>query len=170
MNEVEMKARYDHLYDVMSNSKDVDKMKIFGRAGSRIFEKIIVADPNIAKEWIEMLEPVMWNNYLTEDEAEQIVESLEEKVGDMTVRRHEWGYDTLKSAVEGMGGMMAEAPFYNCWALWATMNMLVSDHRNTVDKFIQPAMRVKFYYHLALDKLKDVDRPHFVREYFHLMP
>lgn len=162
--------KYDELYEDMAKAKDPRKMIAFGNAEKWMFHQVAHEHPEIAEMWLEKLEAGRWNNYLTEDEAEKIVESLEEKVGDMTVLRHEWGYDTLKSAVEGMGGMMAEAPFYNCWALWATMNMLVSDHRNTVDKFIQPAMRVKFYYHLALDKLKDVDRPHFVREYFHLMP
>ena len=35
----EMKSRYDYLYGVMSNSKDVNKMRVFGRAGHRVFEK-----------------------------------------------------------------------------------------------------------------------------------
>ena len=160
--------KYDELYEDMAKAKDPRKMMVFGDAEKWMFHSLAEQHPEIAEKWLERLEVGRWNNYLTEDEAEDIVESLEERQGDMVIHRHEWDYNVLKNAVESMGGNLSEAPFFNCWALWATMNMLYSDHAGTVNMFIQPNMRVKFYYHLALDKLKDVDRPHFIRKYFSL--
>lgn len=160
--------KYDELYEDMAKAKDPRKMMVFGDAEKWMFHSLAEKHPEIAEKWLERLEVGRWNNYLTEDEAEDIVESLEERQGDMVIHRHEWDYNVLKNAVESMGGNLSEAPFFNCWALWATMNMLYSDHAGTVNMFIQPNMRVKFYYHLALDKLKDVDRPHFIRKYFSL--
>lgn len=162
--------KYDELYDDMATAKDPKKMMIFGSAEKSMFHALAEKHPEIAKMWLTKLEAGKWHNYLSEEEAEEIVESLVEKQGEMEVKRYEWDYDTLRSAVEAMGGKVSDAPYYNCWSMWATMNMLHSDHANTVNMFIQPNLRAKFYYHLAVDKLKDVDRPHFVREYFHLVP
>lgn len=160
--------RYTELYEDMATAKDPKKMMIFGEAEKWMFGSVAEAHPELAEKWLARLEAGAWNNYLSQEEAEEIVEALEEVDGDAVIRRHEWQYEDLKRAVEMSGGEMSVAPFYNCWALWATMNMLYSDHKNTVNMFIQPNMRVKFYYHLAIDKLKDVDRPEFVRRYFHL--
>lgn len=164
----ELIKKYDEVYDRMVASKDPMRMMAFGESGKEFFHELAEAHPELAAIWMEKHERTQWDNYLSEEEARHIVESLEEKHGDVVEVRYEWDYDTLKSAVESMGGKVSHYPHYNCYALWATMNMLYSDHVDTVNAFIQPPIRVRFYYKLATDKLKDVDRPHFVREYFHL--
>lgn len=164
----ELIKKYDELYDSMATSKNPLRMMAFGDAEKWVFHQLAEEHPELAEEWLNRLEASKWNNYLTEDEAEEIVDSLMEKRGEEYVQRYEWDYPALKNAVESLGGKVSEEPYYNCWALWATMNMLYSDHKETVDAFIQPPQRVRFYYRLALDKLKDFDRPKFVREYFHL--
>lgn len=166
----DLKKKYDELYDDMATAKDPKKMMVFGSAEKWMFHSLAEKHPEIAQMWLTKLEAGEWNNYLSEEEAEHIVDNLEEKHGDVTEKRHEWDYEELRAAVEGMGGKMSDAPYYNCWSMWAVMNMLFSDHAETVNRFIQPNLRPRFYYHMAVDKLKDVDRPHFVREYFHLMP
>lgn len=163
-----MIKRYDELYENMVTAKDLKKMIVFGEAEKWMFHSVAKEHPELAKIWLSKLESSVWNNYLTEHEAKHIVESLMEKHGDTYVQKYAWDYPTLKSAVESIGGKMSEEPCYNCWALWATMNMLHSDHDETISAYIQPSVKVKFYYKLAVDKLKDFDRPHFVREYFHL--
>ena len=164
----EIIKKYDELYDEMASSKDPRRMMAFGDAEKWIFHHIAEAHPELAEKWVTRLEASKWHNYLSEEEAEEIVEALEERDGNTVVKRHEWDYDTFKSAVESLGGAIKDAPYYNCYALWAVMNMLYSDHKDTVAAFIQPHMRVKYYYQTAIDKLKDVDRPRYVREYFHL--
>lgn len=161
----EIIRKYDELYHDMATAKDPMKMMAFGSAEKWMFHMLAEKHPDIAEKWLAKLEAAKWKNYLSKEEAEEIVEHLEDKQGRKT---YEWNYEVCKQAVESLGGMMHEEPYYNCYALWAVMNMLVSDHAETVNSFVQPPMRVRFYYHMAVDKLKDVDRPHFVRPYFHL--
>ena len=153
----ELIKKYDELFDEMVSSKDPRRMMAFGEAEKWIFKQLAASHPDLAEHWLVRLEASKWHNYLSKEEAEEIVESLEEKQGETVVKRYEWDYDEWKKAIEAMGGEIHNKPYYNCYALWATMNM-----------FVQPPLRLKMYYHLALDKLMDVDRPHFVRGYFHL--
>ena len=160
--------KYDELYEDMASAKDPNKMMAFGDAEKWMFHMLAKQHPELAEEWLDKLEIMKWNNYLSQEEAESIVESLVERHGDEYVQRHEWDYPTFKNAVESLGGKVSEEPYYNCWALWATMNMLYSDHQETVNAFIQVPHRVRFYYKLAVDKLKDFDKPKFVRKYFNV--
>lgn len=160
--------RYDELYDEMASSKDPRRMMAFGDAEKWIFRHLAESHPEMAEHWLVKLEASKWHNYLSEDEAEDVVENLEEKQGEEVVKRYEWEYDEWKKTIESMGLEISNKPYYNCYALWATMNMLYSDHVNTINMFIQPQLRIKFYYHLAIDKLTDVDRPQWARGYFHL--
>lgn len=160
--------KYDALFDEMVSSKDPARMMAFGDAEKWVFYQLSQKHPEVAEKWLSRLEASKWYNYLSEEEAEHVVESLMEKHGNVEEQRYEWSYDVFKQAVQSMGGQVTEPPYYNGYALWATMNMLYSDHNETVSAFIQPMSRVKFYYKMAVDKLKDPDRPHFVRFYFHL--
>lgn len=157
--------RYEELYAMMATSTDIVKMQVFGEAEKWAFGKMSERDPALAQVWLDKLEPVMWNNYLSKAEAEAIVSKFINADGTMGAH---WSYDTMRSAVESLGAMMSEEPFFNCWALWATMNMLYSDHAKSVNDFVAKEEQVKFYYSMAIEKLKDADRPHFVREYFEI--
>ena len=157
--------KYDELYEDMAKAKDPRKMMVFGDAEKWMFHQMAEKHPEIAERWLTKLESARWHNYLSKSEAEYITSNL---INQDNTRGPHWSYDTFKGAVESLSGKMAVEPSYNCWALWVTANMLYSDHAGTVNMFIQPNMRGKVYYHLALDKLKDVDRPHFIRKYFSL--
>lgn len=157
--------RYEELYAMMATSTDIVKMQVFGEAEKWAFGKMSERDPALAQVWLDKLEPVMWKNYLSKAEAEAIVSKFVNADGTMGAH---WSYDTMRSAVESLGAMMSEEPFFNCWALWATMNMLYSDHAKSVNDFVAKDEQVKFYYAQAIEKLKDADRPHFIREYFEI--
>lgn len=159
----ELMKRYEELYDMMATSKDPAKMMTFGEAERWAFSKIVERDPSMAQTWIDKLEPVMWNNYLSKSEAEAIVAKFHNEDG--TTGAH-WPYDTMRNAVETLGAPVREEPFFNGWALWATMNMLYSDHAKSVEEFVPKDKQVMFYYAQAVEKLKDKDREHFVRKYF----
>lgn len=162
----EVIKKYDALYEEMASSRDPARMVAFGDAEKWIFHQLAHKHPEVAQKWVDRLEASKWYNYLSEEEAKHILASFMEKHGNVEEQRYEWEYETLKQAVISIGGTVSEPPYYNCYALWVTMNMLYSDHSETVSAFIQPMNRIKFFYKMAEDKLKDVDRPHFVREYF----
>lgn len=160
-----MIQRYEELYAMMASSGDPAKMQVFGEAERWAFGKMADKDPAMAQVWLDKLEPSMWRNYLSRQEAESIVSRF--KNSDGTTGAH-WSFDTFRSAVEGLGVPMCDEPFFNAYALWIVANMLYSDHAKSIGAFIPEEERLKFYYTMAIERLKDEDRPHFVRTYFEL--
>lgn len=159
----ELLKRYMELYNAMASSSDPAKMHIFGETEKWAFRKIAEKDPTMAEKWIEKLEPSRWCNYLSREEANDVVRDFVSSDG---TKGPQWNYEVFKNAVESIGGKMMEEPYYNCYALWATANMLYSDHKGSVMSYVPREMHVKFFYAMAVEKLKDTDRRHFVREYF----
>lgn len=161
----DMTRRYDELYEKFIASKDNDKMEALGAANTWLFYYIAEKHPAMAEQYLSRLEAGEWNNYVSKSEAEEAAAKLLNKDG---TRGAHWPYDVFKGAVESVGGKMSDTPIYNCWALWLTANMLFSDYAKTLAAYIPKEEPPKAFYLLALDKLKDPDRPKFVREYFHL--
>lgn len=155
--------RYDELYDDMATAKDPQKMMVFGDAEKWMFHSIAEKHPELAEKWLAKLEAGKWNNYLSKSEAEAIVAKFVNQDG---TRGPHWSYDAFKGAVESLDGKMSEEPYYNCWAMWVTANMLYSDHYQSASKYVPKEDMPKYFYMTALEKLKDADRPKFVRKYF----
>lgn len=157
--------RYDELYEDMATAKDPKKMMIFGDAEKWVFHAVAEKHPELAEKWLSKLEAGKWHNYLSKSEAEHIASKLVNQDG---MRGAHWDYETFKAAVESLGGKMTDEPYYNGWALWVTANMLYSDHHKSTSEFVPKDQEPRFFYIMALEKLKDVDRPHFIREYYDL--
>ena len=155
--------RYHELYDDMSTAKDPKKMMVFGEAEQWVFGMVAEKHPELAEKWLSRLEAGKWNNYLSRKEADEVVSKLINQDG---LRGPHWDYDTFKGAVESLGGKMHDEPFYNCYALWATACMLYSDHYKSASEFVPKDMMPKYFYNMAVEQLKDVDRPKFIRKYF----
>jgi hypothetical protein len=161
----ELIEKYDELYEDMASAKDPSKMIAFGEAEKWMFHQIAEKHPEIAERWLTKLESARWHNYLSKSEAEYITSNL---INQDNTRGPHWSYDAFKGAVESLSGKMAVEPSYNCWALWTTANMLYSDHHRSTSEFVPREQEPKFFYAMAVEKLKDVDRPKFIREYFDL--
>lgn len=161
----ELIKRYDELYADMATARDPKKMMVFGKAEKHMFHSLAEKHPEVAEMWLTKLEAGEWNNYVSKQEAEHIASKLMNQDGS---RGAHWNYETFKAAVESLGGKMTDEPYYNCWALWLTANMLYSDHYKSASEFIPKDLMPKYFYSMAVEKLKDVDRPEFIREYFEL--
>lgn len=166
-----IRERYLELYEDMAKSGMPEKMKAFGEAEKWAFEQIHESNPKLAETWVDKLEATQWNNYLSKTEANDIVAKF---VNQDNSRGAHWGYDVFKGAVESLGGNMMEQPFYNCYALWVTANMLYSDHAQSVAEDMGHTIPAQVpnekmalsMYKKAVEKLKDKDRKFFVRPYF----
>lgn len=165
--------RYEELYRKIIESNDNAKMEMLGGLFLSMMGQIEGLNPRLYKEMVEKMEATEWNNYLTESEATKIASALVNQNGSTGAH---WSYDIFKGAVESLGGKVADMPYYNCYALWVVANMLYSDHAQSVAEdmgYKTPAevpnekMALSMY-KKAVEKLKDLDRPHFVREYFEL--
>ena len=160
----EMIERYHDLYADMASANDVAKMKMFGNAEKWAFEKVAEALPDIAQSWLDKLEAGAWNNYISQSEYEEISQKIENTDGS---HGYHWPYTEILAQVSGLG-TAEDAPFYNSYALALTINMLYSDHSDSVRTYVREDDIFPFYYALAVDKLKDPDRKNFIRPYFDL--
>lgn len=173
MNAEEMKSRYQHLYDKMKESNDVEKMMIFGNAEHKMFNKLVASNPSMAKEWLNMLEAVCWNNFLTEEQAEQLAANIVNQDGSSGPY---WPMDVFFNVVPKLGGNVEDEPYYNKYALWLVANAHYSDFaRSTAEDmgYTNPAevpaekMALSMY-KKAVESLKDIDREHYIANYYHV--
>ncbi|MCP9529255.1 hypothetical protein, partial [Segatella copri] len=85
-----------------------------------------------------------------------------------------WDMQTWIKAMNGLGLVTEEKPYYNDYALYVAMNQVVSDHGCTIARIldkedvkdIDTEHLVKYAYSLAIDLLKDKDGVYDIREYF----
>lgn len=168
MNTQEIQTAYMDLYDYMANSKNPANMKIFGKVMTKIFMWMSDYKPEMAQEMLDELEAVRWNNYLTPKEAEAVVSKMQPKAP--------WSREVWNGAMDRLGLKKEEEPCYNRCALWVAMNMVYTDHAETIARNILkkplnevpadqlvPGIRA-----LALDLLCDKDGVFNIRSYFGL--
>ena len=161
-----MKEKYVRLYNYMAASDNTEYMKAFGDTMKEMMDWMIANKPEEAQEWIDKLCAIKWNNYLTPREAESIVANMNPKAP--------WAMPVWRQAMNNLGITTEVEPSYNSCALWVVMNMVYSDHAETLATKVWgkplaeiPAETiVKTVYALAIDKLLDKDRVFNVRKYF----
>lgn len=165
--------RFKAIYHAMKESRDVANMRTFGHASKEMFMRVSEAHPELAEEWLELLRPISCNNYLSDKEADHIVQNLVSQDGS---RGAHWDEPVFEDAVIRLGGKTDNEPYYNLNALWVTANMIYSDHAESIAEDMGyssvgavPAERMALScYRKAVEKLEDKDRPRFVRAYFDL--
>lgn len=159
----ELIKRYDLQYEDIIKSKNPVEMEVLGEVSSWLFYEVAKAHPELAEKVLTKLESRSWNNYLSEEEAKKITSHFVNQDGS---KGPHWDYETFKSAVTGLGAVMSEEPVFNCWALWAVANMHYSDHLDSASAYVPKEDYPKYFYSMAIETLRDPDRPKFVREYF----
>ena len=154
----ELRKRYDTLYRYMAASKQPEYMMKFGDVMNEMMEWMIANKPEAAQEWIDKLESIRWDNYLTPKEADAIVEAMNPT--------RPWTREQWKQVMEQHGYVLEEEPYYNRCALYVTMSMIYSDSADTLKRYANNGDMFEVIHALALDKLKDKDGVFSVRKYF----
>ena len=161
----EAKDRYNELYRLMASSNEVESMMIFGKAEQWAFARMAELSAEDAIKWVDKLESTQWLNYITRDEADAILGSIVNQDG---TKGPHWDLQTVKDFINSAGGDIEEEPYYNCYAMWVTMNTLYSDHAISIAEFVSEEQIPSIIYKMSVEKLKDRDRKRFVRKYFEL--
>ena len=104
-----------------------------------------------------------YGQFLTEKEARRVVDGFIAYDGS---RGAKWQPSVLFQAVKDLGGHISEEGKYNCWALYALMNMIHSDYGGALMTQLQGNEYALMCYRLALAWMNDRDGDHNVREYF----
>lgn len=161
----QLKKKFDELYNFIISSRDTGKMKMLGWVMKAMMYDTIDAHPQHADEYLAILESVKWDNYLTEKEAETIVNAMSPAPM--------WKKQQWEQAMNQMGWDMEHYPCYNKCALFVTMSMIDSDDGDTVAELISKEGSVKqdanyliAIHKLAMNKLKDHDGVFNIRRYF----
>lgn len=108
---------------------------------------------------------------LSEKEAKNIGMRIVNQDG---TKGFHWNHDVFTKAVESLGGVVEEKPYYNSYSLCVTANMIYSDHAKSIAEdmgFKAPAevpneKMALSCYKKAVENLKDVDGGFSVRKYF----
>ena len=158
MTQEEMIKEFNALYNLMANSSNVAHMRTFGQVQKEVMEWAIANKPELAKDWLDKLESIMWNNYLTPKEAEKIVSEMNPKAP--------WSLEQWKSTMQQFEYPLEKEPYFNRCALWVTMNMIMSDSSETLGKYVDSRNLFKIVHDLAVDKLEDKDGKFNIRTYF----
>lgn len=162
-----MKEEFKRIYDYIVNSNDPEKMHVLGNVTKSMMNRFIENYPQWAREYLDILQAVMWHNYVTTKEAEKIVDSMMPKPA--------WTKSSWDGIISNLGLPTSEEPYYNENALYVTMCMISSDSNDTIVSemnanglSLNRDALFKFIYKLALDKLKDKDHVFNIRNYFKL--
>lgn len=152
-------------------SKDVKNMDILGDVCEWMFEQVAAKMPEVAESALSHLAATEWHHYLSEKEMLNISKHLINQDGS---KGFHWNHDTFIKAVESLGGLKEEKPFYNCYTLTAVGNMVYSDHArsiaedmgySTVSEVPNEKMALSCY-KKAVELLKDPDNGFRARKYF----
>ena len=135
-------------------------MHVFGQVQKEMMEWFIANKPEHAQEWIGKLESVRWKNYLTPKEAEKIVDAMKP---DAPWSKEQWKQTMLRN-----NNALEKEPCYNQCALWVTMNMIMSDSKETLERYVSEEEVFNMAHDLAVDKLTDKDGVFSIRRYFGL--
>ena len=162
---MDLKKKFEELYSIMSESKDVKNMRLFGSVMKDMMNSLIEKDAAEAQKYLDKLEAIKWKNYLTKGEAEKIVSAMNPKAP--------WSLQEWSEAMTAFGKQIDDEPFFNKYALYTEMNKVYSDHAETIagamDSLLENADKskmLKVVYLMAIDNLTDVDGKYNIRKYF----
>lgn len=176
MTTQELKAHYNELYNTMKESKDVANMRTFGEAFTRLYNKVSEVHPELAVATLNLLESINYNNFVTAEDATELAGKFINADKTLTgapegSKGAHWRMDEAKAFLSSRNLPTEEKPYYNWPALWLTMNMIYSDYADTLVELLGTKDGEKIAttcYKFAISKLKDPDRPRFIRSYFSL--
>ena len=162
----EIKQKFEVLYNTVATSNEPKYMNVFGETMKAMLDDMIADKPELAQEYVEKLEAIEWNNYLTKKEAMEIVEGMNPA--------NFWSAESWLGNMEKSELCMEEKPYYNDYALFVTMNQVISDHGGTLASVlgkssvseIDAGELIDIAHKLAIDLLKDKDGVYDIRKYF----
>lgn len=131
-------------------------------------EHIASINPRMAEEMIDTYDGQLnYNNYLTEREAHEIVDSFINSDG---TRGAAWKASDFFQKAESLEIELDHAPNYNRWALYVAAVHNISDQLPVIAKWTgnDVTRYVEFAVDLSLSQLNDKDRPQWIRSYFGL--
>ena len=168
MEKEELMERYDALIDSVSQSGNVEYMRMLGSSMRNMFCTLADMDMDGAADIYGRLEgEMMYNNYLSEDEADNIASGFVNQDGSHGAH---WSKSDVKAYIERVGGLMESSPYYNKCAMYVTFNMVYSYFHNALNKAVlgDSGKYMSAVYEMAVSFLKDVDNKRWIRHHYRI--
>lgn len=167
MNKDEILNRFNSLLDEVVEDNDKESLDVSYAMFKKAICMLASLDSKQAGEFIDCYEGTLkYYNYLTESEAEKIVNSFINQDGS---RGPKWDDpDELFIMIGDIKGDVEAEPHYNKWALYVTINKFASDQHSVIIKWVgnDTAKYLEACYELAVTQLEDKDKLNWVRWYF----
>ena len=158
MTQQEIIDKYKSLKQYMIESRDPDNMMLFGDVMDELIERLAKSDTAFAEREVEKLEAMKWKQFLTKNEAEDIIAHMDPPAP--------WNYTTWVQALDNAGLVREQQDVFNEFALWVVMNGKMSDHKDSLAEFIPGDQLLRFVYAQAVESLTDKDGKFDVRYYY----
>jgi hypothetical protein len=162
---MDYKKKFDELYNYIIAGRDTKNMKMLGWIMKAMMYQTIEAHPQMAEEYIGILESVRWDNFLTEKEAEAVVAAMSPAP--------KWTKQQWLKTMEQMNLVPEKPRCYNRCSLYVTMCMVDSDSGRTIARMMGKegvaTNDMEYFaavFGFAMDKLEDEDRVFNIRRYF----
>ena len=167
MNEEQMQQQFLSRYDSIINSGDTRQMEQLGAMVKRVMGWMFRFEPQVAAQALALLDEdtaTDYTNWLTEQEAEDIVDQMDPQPT--------WTTQGLTTSLQSMGLPTDCPPHFNHYALLTTMLMKQSDEGESLKEAIHANDRderlLRLVYKLAVNLLEDKDGKFRIRRYFGL--
>lgn len=161
MTKQEMTDKFGMLYGMMASSNDVKQMRTFGNVHKKMMALMIENKPELAEEFIEELCSIRWRQYLTRNEAMEVVRGM--------VPEAPWDYTTWEKAMDALHLEKEREWVFNCYALWVAMNQIYTDFGENLLKVmgadVSDEKLIPVVHDMAVSLLTDPDGKYCIRDY-----
>ena len=150
----------------MSVSNEPKYMMLFGSVMKEMMCWMIENKQELAERMVEKLCAVKWRQYLTHEEAMEIVKGMMPPAA--------WQYDEWHRTMQEHELECERESVFNGYALWVVMNATHSDNGNVIASLMGIAFKdapsdtdyIKAVHSMAMNLLLDKDGKYNVRSYF----
>lgn len=159
---------YEHFVQMCDEVDECD-IEIVLSMFKKAMKSLSETSPKTAQNLVEVCEGMLnYDNYLTEDEADQLVSSMVAQDG---TKSGKWkDPETVFRKLESIGIPCCTNHGFNKWAMFCMMNKISSDYGIILNEIVQGDSEKYFELcsRMSLATLEDVDSPGNIRRYYKL--
>lgn len=169
INKNESKLYADRAYNMFRKAKTSEDEDLQRSMITKLISCLYKYDQKNLDDILNSYEGMsMYNNYLTQKECEEICDHSINEDGSHGCALGDCRY--IVEFLQNKGNLVENSPYYNKWALIATMHKFASDQGSVLKKLVEGdrSKYIQACYDLAVAQLKDPDKERWVRWYFNI--
>ena len=169
MNKTDCKLYADKAYNLFTKAADQNNEELQRSMIHKLIKYLYKYDEHVLDDILNTYEGMStYNNYLTQKECEEICDNSVNEDGSRGCALGDYRY--IIEHLQNTGKNIEHTPYYNKWALIATMHKFASDQGSIIKKLVANDRNkyIAACYEMAVAQLNDKDHEKWVRWYFNL--